>query len=319
MNPNTKSSLVIYNPIAGTGRTLKFLPDIQSGLQEASIDFDVAATGAPLDAEKLAQNAQTQYSSVIGIGGDGTIHEIVNGLMRASGENETIPLGVIPLGNGDDFSKMIPPETSIGGRPFDWRTAITKISAGQTRLFDVGRILANNSAANPRNYLHYFANSFDVGFGAQGAENMLRIPNYFKGFSGYLASLVVTLFNYPTLNLQIQLDDQEPFTQTTTMTAVMNGRCFGNGFWICPQAEADDGYLDLLVCKAIGRLTITRLVPKLMRGTHVGDPVLSFYRARRVVIDSQVPIVIETDGELPLPKTDHLEIEILHKRLQIFV
>lgn len=317
MKSKNESSLVIYNPIAGSGRTLKFLPEIKASLTDLGIDIDVVATKSPLDAVKLARQAQDQYSSVIGIGGDGTVHEIVNGLMLASGEGETIPFGIIPLGNGDDFSKMIPPETPIGGSPFDWQFAVKKIHSGHTKLFDVGRIVAKYP--DSENHTHYFANSFDVGFGAQGAQNMMRIPKYFKGFAGYFASLVLTLLNYPTLNLNIQIDDQEPIKQATTMTAVMNGRCFGNGFWICPQSEADDGLLDLLVSQKIGRLTIIRLVPKLMNGTHLGDPVLSFYRGRHFVINADEMFVVETDGELPLPETNRIEIKLLEKRLRVFV
>jgi YegS/Rv2252/BmrU family lipid kinase len=319
MKPQPKSTLVIYNPVAGSGRTHKYWPDIQNSLREANINFDAVATREPLDAITLAQQAQKKYSTVIGIGGDGTIHEIVNGLMRASGEGETIPLGVIPLGNGDDFSKMIPPETPIGGRPFDWQTAVNKIEKGQTHLFDVGQIIGDQPHPELGPGPHYFANSLDVGFGAQGAQNMLIIPKFFKGLAAYLAAIVVTLFNYPTLNLRIRLDDQEPFTQSSTMTAVMNGRCFGNGFWICPDARIDDGLFDLLISQEVGRLKIIRLVPKFMRGTHVDDPVLSMYRSKRVVIDTQVPIVVETDGEVLYPSINHLEIEILHKRLRVIV
>lgn len=319
MNFQSKSILVIYNPIAGYGRTLQYWPHIQEKLNEANIKFDAVATGGPLEAVTIAKDAGNQYSTIIGIGGDGTVNEILNGLMRASGEQETISFGVIPLGNGDDFAKMIPPETPIGGRPFDWKSAINKIKHGQTQLFDVGRIKVDQIHTQSGSDLHYFANSFDVGFGAQGAQNMSLIPKFFKGFSGYLASLVVTLFNYPKLKLSIQLDEREPFTQLTTMAAVMNGRSFGNGFWISPEANITDGLFDLLVCKAIGPLTIMRLVPKLMKGTHLGDPVIDMYRAQRVVIDSPIPIVVETDGEIAFTQARHIEIEVLPKKLRVIV
>ena len=124
------SILVIYNPVAGRGRVKKLWPDVQQGLIDAGIQFDVAATSEPLEAVRLAEKAATKYSTVIAIGGDGTIHEVVNGLLHASNEGETIALGVVPLGNGDDFAKMIPPQTSIGGKVFDWQTAIEKNYSG---------------------------------------------------------------------------------------------------------------------------------------------------------------------------------------------
>jgi diacylglycerol kinase (ATP) len=313
----SKPALVIYNPIAGTGRTLEYWPEIQNSLHEKKIKFEAVATNKPLHATTLAEKAFDNYSSVIGIGGDGTIHEIVNGLMRASGDEETIPLGVIPLGNGDDFAKMIPPETPIGKQPFDWQFAVNKIELGQTVLFDVGRIQGDQAHEKSGKNQHYFVNSLDVGFGAQGAQNMTRVPKFFKGFSSYFVAVVMTLFNYPHLDLTIQLDDQSPFTQRSSMTAVMNGRSLGNGFWVSPGAIINDGVFDLLVCKAVGRLKIISLVPKFMRGTHTSDPVIDMYRASRVKIDSPLPFAVETDGEIAYTQTQHLEIEVLHKKLRV--
>ena len=222
---NLPNTLIIFNPVAGNGRAKDHWPLVEHALIEAGIHFDVAATSAPLEARELAQQALQKYSQIIAIGGDGTIHEVVNGLMRASGENETIPLGVIPLGNGDDFAKMIPPETPIGKRPFDWNTAVQKVARGQTKLFDVGRISGDNLRPELGSGPYYFMNSFDVGFGAQSAQNLMTVPTYFKGFSAYLAAIFKTLINFPNLELSIQLDDQAPFDQSTTITAVMNGRC----------------------------------------------------------------------------------------------
>ena len=286
---------------------------------ESGFEFNVAATSAPFHARELAQKSVHEYSQVIAVGGDGTVHEIVNGLMRASQERETIPLGIVPLGNGDDFAKMIPPETPIGSNPFDWRAAVQKITRGQTQLFDVGRIYGDNLRPEYGSGPYYFVNSFDVGFGAHSAQNLTTIPTYFKGLSAYLATIFKTLINFPILKLRIQLDDQAAFDQPTTITAVMNGRCLGNGFWFCPDARADDGVFDLMVSQKVGRFTILRMIPKLMRGTHVNEPVVRMYRAQRVVIESQEPIVVETDGEIPFLQTHRLELKVLHKRLRVIV
>ena len=123
------SILVIYNPIAGRGRVKKHWPEVQQGLVDAGIEFDVNATSAPLEAVTLAEKAATKYSTVIAVGGDGTVHEVVNGLLRASREGETITLGVVPLGNGDDFAKMIPPQTTIGGKVFAFDTHTESVAA----------------------------------------------------------------------------------------------------------------------------------------------------------------------------------------------
>jgi len=313
------SILVIYNPIAGRGRVKKHWPEVQQGLIDAGIEFDVATTSAPLDAVKLAEKAATKYSTVVAVGGDGTVHEVVNGLLRASSEGETITLGVVPLGNGDDFAKMIPPQTTIGEKVFDWHVAIEKIAKGHTKMFDIGRMSGDKLHSEQGNKPHYFMNGMDIGFGAQAALNFTKVPIFLTGMAAYLAAIMKTLVDYHIPKVTIQIDNQEAFEQSTTMTAITNGRCFGSGFWVCPEAQVDDGLLDVMVTQSVGRLKIMRLIPKIMKGTHVNEPILKSYRARRVDIKAHQPFVVEADGEIPYPKTRHLEVQILDKRLRVIV
>ncbi len=279
----------------------------------------MAATSAPLDAMNVAEKAATKYSTVVAVGGDGTVHEVVNGLLRASSEGETIALGVVPLGNGDDFAKMIPPQTTIGGKVFDWHLAIKKINKGQTKLFDVARMSGDQSTSVQDNQPQYFMNGMDIGFGAQAALNFTKVPSFLTGMTAYLAAIMKTLIDYRIPKIRIQIDDQEAFEQSTTMTAITNGRCFGSGFWVCPEAQIDDGLLDVMVTQSVGRLKILRLIPKIMKGTHVNEPILKNYKARRVDIKSQRPFVVEADGEIPYPQTRNLEVQILDKRLRVIV
>ena len=313
------SILVIYNPIAGRGRVKKYWPKVQQALINAGVEFDVANTSAPLDAMNLAEKAATKYSTVVAVGGDGTVHEVVNGLLRASSEGETIALGVVPLGNGDDFAKMIPPQTTIGGKVFDWHVAIEKINKGQTKLFDVARMSGNQTRSDQYNQPQYFMNGMDIGFGAQAALNFTKVPSFLTGMTAYLAAIMKTLIDYRIPKIRIQIDDQEAFEQSTTMTAITNGRCFGSGFWVCPEAQVDDGLLDVMVTQSVGRLKILRLIPKIIKGTHVNEPILKNYKARRVDIKSQRPFVVEADGEIPYPQTRTLEVQILDKRLRVIV
>lgn len=313
------SILVIYNPIAGRGRAKKHWPEVQQALIDAGIEFDVTATSAPLEAVTLAQKAATNYSTVIAVGGDGTVHEVVNGLLRASSEGETIALGVIPLGNGDDFAKMIPPQTTIGGKVFDWHVAIEKITQGQTKLFDVGRMSGDQLRSEQGNQPQYFMNGMDIGFGAQAALNFTKVPSFLTGMAAYLAAIMKTLIDYHIPKVSIQIDDQPAFEQSTTMTAITNGRCFGSGFWVCPNAQVDDGLLDVMVTQSVGRLKILSLIPKIMKGTHINEPILKNYRARRIVIKSEQSLVVEADGEIPYTQTQHLEVQILDKKLRMIV
>ena len=328
-------TLVIYNPIAGRGRVRATWPLVEHALHDAGISFDAVATEGPRHATALAEAAAGSYSCIVSVGGDGTAHEIVNGLLRASevgaglaASSESsdpaemtcpISLGIIPLGNGDDFAKMLPPETPIGGHPFDWRAAVQKIARGQTQLYDVVRMVGQPAPPETGEGPHYFVNVMDIGFGAAASLNFRRVPKFFKGMAAYLAAVVMTLVAYPRLRLRLQMDDSLPFDQGTTMAAIANGRCFGNGFWICPDARADDGLLDVMVVDAVGRLTILQLLPKVMKGTHLGAPVIHAHRGRRVVIDAAAPFVVEADGELPYVAARHLEVEVLPRRLRMAV
>jgi YegS/Rv2252/BmrU family lipid kinase len=288
-------------------------------MRDAGIAFDAVQTSAPLEAMSLAEEAAQSYAQIVSVGGDGTLHEIVNGLLRASRESETIPIGLIPLGNGDDFAKMLPPEAPIGGKPLDWRLAVQNIARGQTKLFDAGRITIERSGSDHTAGVPYFLNAMDVGFGAHAVLNFSATPKFMKGMAGYLLAVLKTLLDYPNMRLRIQVDDQPAFEQATTITAITNGRCFGSGFWVCPQAQADDGLLDLLVGDQVSRVRILQLITKFMKGTHITEPEAHLFQARRVQLESSSPLVVEADGEIISHEARRLEIELLPKKVRMIV
>jgi diacylglycerol kinase (ATP) len=312
-------TLVIYNPNAGRGKVQTYWRQVEKALLDAGLVFDSVPTKGYADALHIARQAPQKYSTIISVGGDGTAHEIVNGLMRASNGLETIALGLVPMGNGDDFAKIIPPETEIGQRPFNWEEAVRKIARGQTRLFDVGMMSGDNLRHELSPGPHYFINSMDVGFGAHAARNYITVPPQITGVFAYLAAILKTMVRYPKLHLRIHLDDQPPIDKTTTITAVMNGRCFANSFWVAPNSRADDGLFDIMVTDAVSRPTILRVIPKLMKGQHLDEPILRMYRAQKVVLESDQPLLVEADGELPFLETHRLEVTNLHKKLRIIV
>jgi diacylglycerol kinase (ATP) len=286
--------LVILNPVAGRGRVRREWPRLAKRLREAGLAFEVAETKAPDEAERIAAQA-SGFDAVIAAGGDGTVHEVANGLLRAG---TGAALGILPLGSGDDFVKMLPA-----------RDAVERIAHGAPRAFDAGRITSGAT--------RYFANGMDIGFGAHASRNVRRVPALLTGPGAYLGALALTLLRYPKLEVRLQLDDAESLVQTTAMTAVMNGRAFGGSFHVCPGARIDDGELDLLIADGVGRLEILGLVPKIMRGTHAGDPRLRLARARRVLIESGEPLLVEADGEIAFEDARRLEIEILPGALRV--
>jgi diacylglycerol kinase (ATP) len=315
----SQSTLVIYNPVAGRGRVREYWPRVEQALREANVDFEAIATEEPIHALRIAEAEARKRKAIVAVGGDGTVHEVVNGLLRASHEKETISLGVIGLGNGDDFAKMIPPETAVGCQPDDWRAAVARIAAGKTALFDAVRITGDAMLPESLGNIRYFVNGMDLGFGALTSLNFKKIPKFLTGKAGYLAAVFKTMLAYNLPRVRLQFDDEPPFEKKTTMTVVMNGRCFGSCFWVCPEARADDGLLDVMVTEPIGRLTILKMVPKLMKATHMQEPVVRFYKARRVLIESAEPFAVEADGEIPALAARRLEVELLPQRLRVMV
>ena len=312
-------TLAILNPFSGRGRAAKLFPQVETELKRAGIEYDLARTRTALHAIQLAWEAHADgYERIIALGGDGLAHEIVNGLMRASQEGETIALGVIPLGTGNDFNKMVPPACRVGQTHDNWRAAINTIARGKTDLFDIGRIVGDHpTPGHP--HPHYFDNGMDVGFGALVAKHAGSVPSFLQGTSMYLAAVFKTLANYQVPRLKITLDDGTTIEQRSTMTAIANGRCFGGGFWIAPEAMPDDGQFDLMIARGLGRAGILALVPRVMQGTHLTHPAVRMTRAARIVIDSPDPLVVEADGELPFLEAHHLEIELLPRRLRLIV
>jgi diacylglycerol kinase family enzyme len=224
------------------------------------------------------------------------VHEVANGLLRARGR---AALGVLPLGSGDDFAKMLP-----AGDP------VERLAAPRQLAFDAGVIRSGGE-------LRYFANGMDIGFGAHGAYNIRKVPRVFTGLAAYLGAIALTLLRYPKLPVRLQLDDGAPFAQVTALTAVMNGRAFGGSFHVCPDARADDGVLDLLIAEGVGRLAILGIVPRIMRGAHRGHPQLRLLRARKVTIESDAPLLVEADGEIVFEQARRLEIEVLPGALRV--
>jgi len=288
--------LVIVNPAAGRGRARRQWRETARKLNAKGVAFDEAVTSRPLEAVEIAAKESSNYRCIAAAGGDGTVHEVVNGLMRAGAR---AALGVIPLGSGDDFAKLL--SSGVAQRLLDMKA----------RDFDVGRITTGAE-------VRYFANGMDIGFGAHGARNVALVPRFLTGFGAYLGALVLTMVRYPLLRVRLQIDDGAPFDLTTAMTAVMNGSTFGGSFRVCPEARPDDGLLDVLLVDAVSRLEILQLVPKILRGTHAGDPRLRLSRAKRVTIASDEPLLVEADGEIAFHGAHMLEIDLLPGALRVF-
>ncbi len=312
-------TLVILNPLSGHGNGEKVWRQIEIALREGGLAFDLAQTTAPRTAVKIAEDAKrSDYETLISVGGDGTVNEIVNGMLRASNGGPSGSLGIISVGSGNDFVKSFAPQLGVvpTGKRADWRIGVQQILAGKTRTVDVGRIGADHPAPHFA-ATHYFVNCLDTGFGANAAMHAHDF-RFLQGLPMYLAAVFKTLVKYAVPRVKVELDNTR-VEQPSTMIAVANGRCIGGGFWVAPNALHDDGLFDVMIAEGLGRIGILSLLPKVMQGTHVFDPRVKYVKSSRVVIESPDPLVIESDGEIPFIGARRAEIEILPRRLRVLM
>jgi YegS/Rv2252/BmrU family lipid kinase len=261
---------------------------VRAALTAADLPFELACTQRTGHARQLAAEAagRDRYTAIVAAGGDGTINEVVNGLLGS-----TTPLGLIPLGTGNDLVKLLnlPPD-----RP---DLAAQRLRNGSIRPVDLG--LANERA---------FLNGMGCGFDAQVTVETLR-PTRLHGFAVYLLALVRALAHYRAPTMRISFDGRV-IEQRMLLTTVGNGRCHGGGFWLTPDALLDDGRLDLCVAANMRLDEIARHLPKVLRGTHTRLRQVQMARVTHVTIEADAPTPAHVDGELLGVGLRRVDVEI---------
>ena len=295
--PSSKAVLVV-NPEAGRGLGREMGPAIGAYLQELGLPTRILNSTAPGDVKAKVQAALAdQPPVVIAAGGDGTVHEAVNGWMQAGGG---APLGVVPVGTGNDFAKM------LEAHP-DWREACWRIVRRDTRRVDVGR--CND---------FYFANGLGIGFDAQVALEANKIQ-WLRGNAVYGLALAKILLLYHSRPQVRVFHDGETLDTDITLLTINNGKVEGGAFVMAPDAEIDDGLLDVVVAKGMGRLGILGLLPQVLKGEHMHNPKVLQFRTAKLAVQAVTPLHIHADGELTYTGAMNLEIEVLPRRLEVVV
>lgn len=301
---------VIVNPTAGRGYGARVSRAIAEHLHALGADFGLVHTAYAGQAIQLAQQAVEQgYDIVVAVGGDGTAHEVVNGMMAAhngAGEQMKPALACIPAGNGNDFATM-------NGASHDVQAACEMIVRGVTHPVDVGRVTLDGAITR------YFSNAVGIGFDALVTMETYR-HRHLRGMALYIPVVLKTIFQtmQPT-RLEILCDQQE-IHRTTLATIIANGPREGGSFLVAPAARCDDGLLDLMMADDMSRLSMLAMVPRFMRGTHVKHRLVSIRQARRIVISSVDPLYTHVDGEVLTPDpVHHVEIQVIPGCLRMIV
>jgi diacylglycerol kinase (ATP) len=287
---------LIINPVAGRGAGGRLENGIRAQLAAHGVEVDVIRSKGPGDIAACVVTAlAAKPERILIAGGDGSVHEAVNGWMQAGGD---APLGVIPVGTGNDFAKMLAPHT-------DWREACACIAHGATRRIDVAK--CND---------FYFANSIGIGFDAQVAMAANRMQWLHHKIVYGVALLKVLLWEHHTPTVRVRADGFD-VENPITLVAVSNGRVEGGSFVLAPHAEIDDGLLDVVMAIGMSRLGILRLVPRVLAGSHLDHRGVTAFSATRLTIESGLGLPVHADGEIRYTDATRLEIEILPGRLAV--
>jgi diacylglycerol kinase (ATP) len=291
------ASVLITNPAAGNGRAARRALQVLDRLRGHDLDL-VARFGDRVGATcELARRAADEGAErIIVVGGDGSINEATNGILSST--QPDCPLGIIPLGSGNDFVKML-------GLDMDWQTACDRTLSGDARRVDVGQIGDR-----------YFTNGIGIGFDAECAviAGRRRWLGSDLMYAAALAEVLLLHRGNPELTITA---DGETFTQKALLVAAANGRCYGGSFHLAPDASLEDGMLDLLVAGDLGRLGIMGLVPQVMRGTHLDHPQVIHRNIKELSVSADRPLVVHADGEILSEDARELEVRVCPSALTV--
>ncbi len=299
------NTLVILNPASGHGLGRKLRPTIERGLRDAGLAFDLMETAEPGHAVKLAREAAgAGVERVISVGGDGTVHEVANGLLESApaADGATGPaLGTIPIGTGNDFAKLLkvfrlPPEA-----------AARRLAAAEVRIFDVGRVAGE-----------YFDNSLGIGFDAEVA----RQANQAKRLSGLAVYVVAVYKSFMSFRAPVLEVTSPAHTETGPMMMLecSIGVSAGGGFYLTPDAEPSDGLLDVCLIRKVGLVKFLRYVPSVLGGKHTRLKEVAMFRTAALRIRSaDRPLLLHLDGEVREPASREIEVTLEPGRLRVLV
>jgi diacylglycerol kinase (ATP) len=317
MSAETRPLLVV-NPKSGGGATGRTWNSLKSTIERALGKVEVAMTERQGHGIDLARAAATAgHPLVIAVGGDGTVHEVVNGLMQAQGSDYgtkagKTQLGVIGQGTGGDFRKTLEIEHRLD-------RYVDAIANGRTRVLDVGKFTGGGKTG------HYFVNILSVGMGGLVDRYVAEAPRMFGGKAAYFGASLKALVNARLGNVKVTVTNadeakSEEHTIRSFMIAICNGRFFGGGMKVAPMADIDDGVLELVALGPTSKIGFAMSSSAIYSGDHMKQEGTVHLRGRKLRLellneDAKNVYLLDVDGE-PMGSLP-LEIECIPKALTL--
>lgn len=289
--------IFIVNPIAGKNKKDELINKINSYFSDTNLNYEIYFTKESRDAtdyvKKCCLNrAENEHLRFYACGGDGTLNEVVDGALGF----ENVDVGVIPCGTGNDFYKNFE-------NPHNFFDIEKQVNAG-TKKIDILKINDRISV-----------NVANAGFDGDVAANYKKFKNLplVHGSAAYTLSVFYCFFNRISHRLTFKVDDKEPFTMDCLLCVTANAPTYGGGYRGAPEADINDGLLDLCIVKKVSRPTILKIIGIYKKGNHLTDKTASKYiiyqQCKKVTISCDYPINISLDGEMTV--SDKIEAEVL--------
>jgi YegS/Rv2252/BmrU family lipid kinase len=283
--------LFVVNPASGNGAAGKRWQSIEAQARSLGIAGESVLTTGPGDATRLTRDALAGGRRlIVAVGGDGTVNEVVNGFFAdgalVAPEAE---LALLQIGTGRDTIRTY-------GIPKQPEKALQVLLDGRSRAIDVGR--ASFTAPDGSESVRMFANHASCGLSGVIAERANRTSKRLGGTACFMWATVTSFFGWHNVQFRVEIDGEE-HDQLANNVLVGNGRFLAGGMRMFPEAEPDDGLLEVLVWGDVTKLDLTLAMHRLYRGTHLTHPKLQVARARRVRVSMDPPLPVELDGEQP--------------------
>lgn len=277
---------IIVNPVAGSGLTGRRWPGIRSLIGKLGLPFDYVFTERMGHAMELARESVIAgYELVVAAGGDGTLNEVVNGLVE-SGSSRSVALGILNTGSECAFARFL-------DIPRDCEQALLGMGAFQTKAVDIGMIEYQREG---RPAHRYFLNNASFGFDGEVVRAAQKITGPLRGSLPYVLAVLRYYFTYRNKDIKLQLADETENLRIFSLI-IANGGLFAKGMRVAPKADLNDGLFDVTIIGDMGKFELLKALPSVYWGNHSNHPKVRLVKTDKVAIQSQDRILIQADGE----------------------
>jgi diacylglycerol kinase (ATP) len=286
---------LIVNPTAGSGRAARRVPALKRVLDQHGIQAEIAETRAPGDATRLVHEARADgVECLLVMGGDGTLNEVSQGYLGADGEPLPGPdLALLPSGTGGDFRKSFDLGTEV-------EQAVERLKHAAPRPLDLG--ILELTAHSGETIRRAFLNITSFGLGGLTDRLVNSGPKWIGGRAAFFVGTLRAMVSYKNAPVRVRVDGKVCLEAPILNVAIANGRYFGGGMKIAPDADPSDGLFDVIALHDLSRAQGVALAHRIYQGSHVGQPGVRVARGAFVEAESLVPraeVLIDMDGETP--------------------